>query len=1011
MTTYTCFPVLAPGDVQQAALLIQQAFAPSGALGPEHQQRLQTELFEIQKRPEAWGLVVPFLEEYSDPNVEFYGAHTAQVKIARDWESIPDEQREPLRDGLVDLTVRAALAQKPKPVLRKLFVALSSLAIRLAPHHPSRWEQWLVNLVPTLSTRGVAAEYIFDLLSIAAEEISSSDLFGATKIRMDQTLRDAVPLMTQLVTAGASSAQPRVLQSAMKCLSAWIAANCIPGDDLTPLLPLLIGLLSSPASFIPATEALDSVLTSSPLANGAGTKVLTEPLLVWLNANGPAILNSGDVDEVSHALCKLLVALGDHSVSYIAAHLSSPLVQGFLRLMLGYQNLPGYFGVDEDESEMTLPFWYLLQEAMWSADTETEQNVQETVPHWDIAQELYSEVVAILRKKATWPLPGELRSWTRDQREKFSVYRRDIGDSLVNAYYVLRDKMMQSLVDVVAAEVVRPLPHTWEVAEAAMHCLTSIQEGVPLSREKTPILARLFSQDVLGRLPTTGSDRIRLTTLSCIGAYASWFAAQDPNLLLTVINTVINSIHEPLLSLSAANALRDLCDSNRQALSPHIASFGELYSKLNTIPDTERNKILQSIASVIQALPPDEGIGPIQGIITPVVTKLMQALDNSSTLPDEARLLCLNELQALTGCAKGLTSQNETFFDADEDDEVTANNERMERARAHPDIVKLREAITLALSRTVDIWSTDATIADALGDVIKSITALPSDQTLITLSPMPLLQLVAVAARRQLTSVWLGLATMLVGQMNPPTASTLKVVPTPEAKAFVSGLLPAILEPCVQALRDSDQLAEVRLHATHALLGLQSHVTKNPDIAQAFFKFLEQVATNFIWAFFDLPPIAFAAMMQCSLTALAVQERYSLVAASSFLQRFLQIALAADTLTEQTNNFIQTYGKPMVSALLFGIAGVAPRSVIPNLAELLSKLISSKSELCRLWMTEILFSPEFENCKADEDAREKFLKALMSSRSPKRTRDSAVQFALVARGLDNSSFGYATISM
>lgn len=45
-----------------------------------------------------------------------------------------------------------------------------------------------------------------------------------------------------------------------------------------------------------------------------------------------------------------------------------------------------------------------------------------------------------------------------------------------------------------------------------------------------------------------------------------------------------------------------------------------------------------------------------------------------------------------------------------------------------------------------------------------------------------------------------------------------------------------------------------------------------------------------------------------------------------------------------------------MSALVFGIAGVAPRSVIPNLAELLSKLISARSELCRLWMTEVLFS-------------------------------------------------------
>ena len=48
------------------------------------QKRLQGELFEVQKRPEAWGLVVPFLQ-HPDPNVQFFGAHTIQVKITRDW--------------------------------------------------------------------------------------------------------------------------------------------------------------------------------------------------------------------------------------------------------------------------------------------------------------------------------------------------------------------------------------------------------------------------------------------------------------------------------------------------------------------------------------------------------------------------------------------------------------------------------------------------------------------------------------------------------------------------------------------------------------------------------------------------------------------------------------------------------------------------------------------------------------------------------------------------------------
>lgn len=64
--------------------LIQQAYTSQNHLSPDDQRRLQQELFEIQRRPEAWGLVLPFLG-HADPNVQFFGAHTLQVKVARDW--------------------------------------------------------------------------------------------------------------------------------------------------------------------------------------------------------------------------------------------------------------------------------------------------------------------------------------------------------------------------------------------------------------------------------------------------------------------------------------------------------------------------------------------------------------------------------------------------------------------------------------------------------------------------------------------------------------------------------------------------------------------------------------------------------------------------------------------------------------------------------------------------------------------------------------------------------------
>lgn len=235
-----------------------------------------------------------------------------------------------------------------------------------------------------------------------------------------------------------------------------------PRSELTPLIPLLITLLdpsfSDDSVFIASSDALQEIMAKSPLADGAGTKTLTEPLMIWLDVVGNEImqhaLKNEDYSSIFHSLCKLIVALGDHSTSYIAINIASSapvvtgpstppttkghLVQNFLRLLLQYTGLPGYFGVDEEESEMTLAFWYLLQEALWSTDWYGEdeeyedltdgtpaQRQQQQLDQADreksfmMAKAVYTELVVVLRRKVAFPPQGS--GWSRDQIEKFQV--------------------------------------------------------------------------------------------------------------------------------------------------------------------------------------------------------------------------------------------------------------------------------------------------------------------------------------------------------------------------------------------------------------------------------------------------------------------------------------------------------------------------------------------------------------------------------------------------------------
>lgn len=53
---------------------------------------------------------------------------------------------------------------------------------------------------------------------------------------------------------------------------------------------------------------------------------------------------------------------------------------------------------------------------------------------------------------------------------------------------------------------------------------------------------------------------------------------------MTVLSYVVSALPDPSLSLSAATALRNLCEANRKDLAVHIGAFGELHAGLSSIP-------------------------------------------------------------------------------------------------------------------------------------------------------------------------------------------------------------------------------------------------------------------------------------------------------------------------------------------------------------------------------------------------------------------------------------------
>ena len=61
-------------------------------------------------------------------------------------------------------------------------------------------------------------------------------------------------------------------------------------------------------------------------------------------------------------------------------------------------------------------------------------------------------------------------------------------------------------------------------------------------------------------------------------------------------------------------------------------------------------------------------------------------------------------------------------------------------------------------------------------------------------------------------------------------------------------------------------------------------------------------------------------------------------------------------LAEGKTFLIQSHGKAILRAVLHGFAGVVPRSVMPNMIEVLSTMISHCLQECRIWIPEILYA-------------------------------------------------------
>ncbi|KAF8156161.1 hypothetical protein K438DRAFT_2026353 [Mycena galopus ATCC 62051] len=304
-------------DVQHAVSLIQTAYSSSSP-DPSGLTSLQSAL----RTPAAWGLIVPLLA-HADANLQFFGAHTAQSKMARgELASLPPTEQIALRDVLV----REAGVPRVRVVRRKLYGALAvALAVRLAP--TGMWDDWeggwVAGTVRSLAGAGAGSADIHEFLAGAAEDIGAANLLPQPRIQLDESLRAAAPLVLQSITAVLSNANANsngsddaALPVALACLVAWLPNKLLPDMDVARLVPPLVVLLSPDDNISSAPSS-----STYKAATAALTELLARPPAGWRYAVLLASAHLGHSKRRLKTHARLVISLADAAVEWVAAHL------------------------------------------------------------------------------------------------------------------------------------------------------------------------------------------------------------------------------------------------------------------------------------------------------------------------------------------------------------------------------------------------------------------------------------------------------------------------------------------------------------------------------------------------------------------------------------------------------------------------------------------------------------------------------------------------------------------
>ncbi|KAL9558404.1 hypothetical protein MBANPS3_000904 [Mucor bainieri] len=923
-------------NIAQVERLIEELYSSSDtSVAKQIQEQLQT----LQKQHYAWEIASQLLASQSN-QCQFFGAHTFQVKITRDWETLPEDRVEWLKNELLGWIVR--LCGGPAFVTTKLCLALIAFAFRTVPN---QWPHFIPATVEALQlasqSYGIPADMInstvLEFFTLVPEEVSNSNIMGGRKLQLIGELKENIPLVLSTISSFLFNPASTDMQlKALRCLQSWIQYG-FRLEEGYPMLQKVMTFLGDVDLF---ESAVDVLLESMQQAAWAKYQNYRNELLTCFTSDAMRekfeLCLAEEDEETARLIAKLLTTFGETYTDYIVGQLARPDMYWLMKMILRLTGFNGYFPIDQEVTEIPLNFWYIMQETLFdecilpvkpTAPTETEALWKYNCGQAALA--IYRELVEILTRDARYPEESVWESWHKDIKDKFKTWRRDLGDTMINPFYVLRDEMLAILLDHIEYIISQwtSLPQVAQGFEASLFCLKSISEEI--TPEENMHIARFFGPQVLGRLPVDCGVRLKSTVLILMGSLAEWLKAH-PQYLGSVMNYIVPCLSDTHLAPAASSAFADICDTCRESLVDELDGLMHVYAAMTSshIRSNIMQRVVESVADVIQVLPPDRSMGPLMSLTGDILQGISKALVAIDTDPQGAHDTVLIQLQYLSACCRGIQSPNDDYQSLNERNSVYdafASGQLLAMYAHVEGFSQVAYAIRASASQIASVWAADEQMAKALSTFLEQ--GMRSTSPLLSLSFMDLAALVETSYTAAPFSCWLDTASFMITvygghQMHFERLRDLLGVITTKTLAFING--PEAME-------------------------------HYPDVVDSYFGLLSRAITRCPLAFYHLPPAMINTILMFVIAGMGLQEKLALKAAVNFMADFIsQDFQEGSEIAKIVDTIIMNMGIQIMEQLLLGIGGRVPRSFSGPLVDVLFKITGKYMQPSRQWLQTLL---------------------------------------------------------